>query len=80
MRRTLLKPRVNFYDEAGLYLLVCNPVFAHSKRNTREAEIFPGKKGVSWTLMLIYSMQSIEYDKLIARNADTAEYQDFWEK
>ena len=49
------KHKVKFFDEAGLDLLVCNPVYGHFKKNTRVVKVVSGKKGRSWTLMLLCS-------------------------
>ena len=44
---TVPKHKAKFFYEAGLDLLVCNPVYGHSEKNTRAVEVVSGKKGPS---------------------------------
>ena len=75
---TVPKHKVKFFDEAGLDLLVCNPVYGHSEKNTRAVEVVSGKKGPSWTLMLLCSLDGIDYAKMIPVPANTVEYLRFF--
>ena len=42
------KHKVKFFYQAGLALLVCNPVYGHFEKNRRTVEVVSGKKGPSW--------------------------------
>ena len=75
---TVPKHKVKFFDEAGLDLLVCNPVYGHPEKNTRAVEVASGKKGPSWTLMLLCSLEGIDYAKMIPAAANTVEYLRFF--
>ena len=75
---TVPKHKVKFFDEAGRDLLVCNPVYGHSEKNTRAVEVVSGKKGPSWTLMLLCSLEGIDYAKMISVPANTVEYLRFF--
>ena len=69
---TVPNHKVKFFDE-GLHLLVCNPVYRHSDKNTRAVELVSGKKGPSWTLMLLCSLEGTDYAKMIPVPANTVE-------
>ena len=71
---TVPKHKMKFFDEAGLDLLVCNPVYGYSEKNIRAVEVVSGKKGPSWTLMLLCSLEGIDYAKMIPVPANTVEY------
>ena len=75
---TVPKHKVNFFYEAGLDLLVCNQVNGHSEKNTRAVEVVSGKKGPSWTLMPLCSLEGIDYAKIIPVPANTVEYLRFF--
>ena len=75
---TVPKHKVKFFYEAGLDLLVCNPVYGHSEKNTRAVEVVSGKKGPSQTLMLLCSLEGIDYAKMIPVPANTVEYLRFF--
>ena len=71
---TVPKYKVKFFYETGLDLLVCNPVYGHSEKNTRAVEVVSGKKGPSWTLMLLCCLEGIDYAKMISVPANTVKY------
>ena len=71
---TVPKHKVKLFDETGL----CNPIYGHSKRNTRAVEVVSGKKGPSWPLMLLCSLEGIDYAKMIPVPANTVEYLKFF--
>ena len=53
---TVPKHKIKFFDEAGLNLLVCNPVYGHSEKNTKAVKVVSGKKGPSWTLRQVLTV------------------------
>ena len=75
---TVPKVKTKFYDESGIDFTVCNATYSHSKIGERAVEIVKGKKGTHWSLLLLCSLEGIDYTKLIPIPTDTVEYLRFF--
>ena len=69
---------IKFFDEAGINLQVCNPTHGHSNRGERAVEVVPAGRGTNHTLMVLCSLEGIDFAKIIPGGADTTEYLQFW--
>lgn len=70
--------KVKFYDESGFDLSMCNPNYGHAYEGNRACEIVNERKGTTWTLMLLCSLEGIDYAKLVGETVETIEYLRFW--
>ena len=70
--------KVKFYDESGFDLTMCSPSYGHAYKGNRACEIVSGRKGVTWTLVLLCSLEGIDYAKIVVDTVDTVEYLRFW--
>ena len=64
---------IKFFDEAGISLQVCNPTHGHSYRGERAVEVVPAGRGTNHTLMVLCSLEGIDFAKIIPGGADTNE-------
>ena len=65
---------LKFFDEAGINLQVCNPTYGHAEKGEVAIEIVPRDRGCQFTLMLLCSMEGIDYAKIIPRAANTIDF------
>ena len=56
----------------------CNPYYGHSENRTRAVEIVEGGIAANYTLMLLCSIEGIDFAEVIVGLADTTEYLQFW--
>ena len=73
---TVKAENIKFYDECGFNLNDCNPSYGHSEKGTRAVEIIEGGRAAN--LMLLCSIEEIDFAKVIVGPADTVEYLQFW--
>ena len=69
---------IKFFDEAGINLQVCNPTHGHAERGNRAVEVVKAGKGTNHTLMILASLEGIDFAKIIPGGADTIDYLQFW--
>ena len=66
--------KVKFYDESGFDLTMYNPSYGHAYKENHACEIVSGRKGVTWTLVLLRSLDGIDYAIIVVDTVDTVEY------
>ena len=66
------------YNECGFNLDDCNPYYGHLEKGTRALEIIEGERAANYALMLLCSIEGIDFAKVIVESAETIEYLQFW--
>ena len=57
--------KVKFNDESGFDLTMCNPSCGYAYKGNHACEIVSGRKGATWTIMLLCSLECIDYAKIV---------------
>ena len=70
---TVKAENIKIYDECGFNLDECNPCYGHSEKGTRAVEIIEGGRAANYALMLLCSMEGIDFAKVIVGPAETIE-------
>ena len=69
---------IKLFYETVIKLQVCNSRYGHAQAGGKTTEICPHQRGCHFTLLLLCSLEGVDYVKLILGSADRLQYLQFW--